>query len=107
MTPPTTAKLYFSSLLPNSPVGFVQEERKVVYWPYIGKMFEYDLESDPQEEKPTRIDGERMQEIIEDIRCWEEKSQIAVDVRKHTRRFVFSHWQTFSTGRCAWAYYVP
>jgi len=100
-------KLYFSSLLPNSPLGYVQHDRKVVYWPYIDKAFEYDLTADPREEHPVTIAAERMEEIEQDIRRWEGMSQIAVDPKKHTQRFVFSHWQIFSAGRSAWAYYVP
>jgi len=53
------------------------------------------------------IGADRMQEIKCDISRWEEMSQIAVDPKKHTQRFVFSHWQIFSAGRSAWAYYVP
>jgi len=103
----STRRLYFSSLLPNSPLGFVEGSRKVVYWPYIDKVFEYDLATDPAEENPIRISAEMTEKIKADVRRWEEKSQIAVDVKKHTKRFLFDHWQVFSTGRSAWAYYVP
>lgn len=105
--PDLERRLYFSSLLPNSPVGFVEKNRKVVYWPYIEKAFEYDLQSDPEEKNPKIIPPDKVEQIKRDILRWERKSQIAIDAKKHTTRFLFSHWQTFSAGRSAWAYYVP
>jgi len=105
--PDGVRRFYFSSLLANSPAGFVEQDTKIVYWPYIEKVFRYDLVADPNEENPTLIPSPRKEAIIEDIRRWESKSQIAVDVKRHTKRFLFSHWQVFSIGRSAWAYYVP
>lgn len=105
--PESARRFYFSSLLLNSPLGFVEDSRKVVYWPYIEKVFEYDLQTDPNEENAMRISGDKLQEIKNSVQTWKERSQIAVDAKKHTKRFLFSHWQVFSSGRSAWAYYVP
>jgi len=100
-------RLYFSSLLSNSPIGFVEGNRKVVYWPYLDKVFEYDLSVDPMEKNPRTVEGQQVVQIKRDISNWQNRSQIAVDAKRHTRRLLFSHWQTFSAGRSAWAYYVP
>ena len=105
--PDLERRFYFSSLLPKSPLGFVEGSRKVIYWPYIDKAFEYDLAIDPNEENAVRIGGEMTEDIKADIRLWENRSQIAVDAKKHTQQLLFSHWRTFSAGRSAWAYYVP
>lgn len=105
--PDSQRRIYFSSLIPGSPAGFVEDGRKVVFWPYINKAFEYDLTTDPQENDPHTIPVDRIDQIMEQINRWESQSQIAVDAKKHTKRFLDSHWQIFSAGRLAWAYYVP
>jgi len=105
--PHSQRRIYFSSLVPGSPAGFVENGRKVVFWPYINKAFEYDLTTDPQENDPQTIPADQIEQIREQINRWESQSQIAVDAKKHTKRFLYSHWQTLSAGRLAWAYYVP
>ena len=104
---PSKRRLYFSSWYPDSPAGFLEGNRKIVYWPYLDKSFEYDLASDPNETKPIVLEPEKTEEIKQDILNWQKKSRIMIDAKRHTEDFLFDHWQTFSAGRCAWAYYVP
>ncbi len=100
-------RLYFSSLYPESPIGFVEDHRKVIYWPYLNKIFEYDLKSDPKEENPRTIDLGEAGHIKNDIKAWKNSTQIVVDAKLHTKHLLFSHWQVFSVGKNVWAYYVP
>jgi len=100
-------RLYFSSLLDNSPTGFVEGNRKVVYWPYNDKVFEYYLDADPTEENPTTLSSGEVEQIKRDIKDWQAKTQIKVETLQYKEALLFSHWQTFSTGQTAWAYYVP
>lgn len=100
-------RLYFSSWYLNSPAGFVQGKRKIVYWPDIDKVFEYDLESDPNEERPKTIADNEKTELKNDIIKWLKENQINIDPRRHTVHFLYSHWQIFTAGRTAWTYYVP
>ena len=103
----STRKFYFSSWLPNSPLGYIQKNKKVVYWPYIDKIFEYDLEVDPEEENPEVCDSELKSDEKEDILNWQQESLIRVDPRQYTECLLYSHWQVFSTGDFAGAYYIP
>jgi len=108
LTPlPYDRRLYFSSWYANSPIGFLQGSRKIVYWPYREKFFEYDLDKDPQELNPQKIALEESEVFKRDILNWQERSKIEIDARRFTQNFLYSHWQTFSQGRSAWAYYVP
>ena len=100
-------RLYFSSWYPESPIGFVEGRRKVVYWPYPDKVFEYDLAMDPGEEDPRRIDPPASEAVKADILDWQGTSQIVIDPRRYTDDLLYEHWRTFSAGRKAWAYYVP
>jgi len=100
-------RLYFSSWYRNSPIGFVEGSRKVVYWPWPDKVFEYDLDADPKEENPGTVSSDEAERIKRDILDWQKESQIEIAPKRYTERFLFSHWKTFSAGRSAWAYYVP
>ena len=100
-------RTYFSSWYDNSPLGFVEEYKKVIYWPYIDKVFIYDLAADPQEMRPLTISPEKADIYKKDISRWQEKSQIYINAKRHTKQFLYDHWWTFSVGRSAWAYYVP
>ncbi len=98
---------YFSSLYLDSPMGFIEANRKVVYWQCLDKVFEYNLDADPKEENPTILSIQETEQIKREMRDWQEKSQIFIKAKRHTDRILFTHWHTFSTGRSAWAYYVP
>ena len=100
-------RTYFSSWYDNSPLGFIEDKQKVIYWPYIDKVVIYDLAADPEEKHPLTISAEKAERYKKDISRWQEKSQIYIDAKRHTKQFLFDHWWTFSTGRSAWAYYVP
>ncbi len=100
-------RFYFSSWYTASPIGFVEGNRKVIYWPYLDKICEYNLETDPNEEKPQIISTEEKIKIIQDLTEWENTSQIFIGAQRFTTDLFFSHWKTFSTGQSAWAFYVP
>jgi len=98
---------YFSSWYRNSPLGFVQGDRKVVYWPYQDKVFEFNLKSDTEEINPIEITSEPSIKIKQQIIEWQQASKINIDAKKHTQQLLYNHWQTFSIGEKAWAYYIP
>ncbi len=107
ITSESNRRFYFSSWYSKSQMGYIEGNRKVVYWPYLNKVFKYDLATDPNEQHPTIVSPNEMQQIKNDILNWQKSTQIVIDPRRFTDRVLFSHWQTFSTGRLAWAYYVP
>ncbi len=96
---------YFSSWYEGSPSGFVEGRRKVVYWPGVDKGFEYDLRADPDEERPGRVGPAETKAIRDAILAWTRRYEIQVDVDRFRSRLLYDHWETFSQGRRAWAYY--
>ncbi|UCG46315.1 MAG: LTA synthase family protein [Phycisphaerales bacterium] len=100
-------RLYFASWFFDSPTGFVERSRKVVYWPNLDRGFEYDLQDDPQEERPRAMKQDEMEQARKDILLWQRKTSIAVGHRHYGKRLLFSHWWTYSAGEKVWAYYVP
>jgi len=100
-------RLYFSSWYDEGPIGFVEGNRKIVYWPYLEKIFEYDLKLDPNEDNPITVPSDGSKRFKKDILSWKEASRVEIDTRYSTNQLLYSHWQTFSAGRSAWAYYMP
>jgi phosphoglycerol transferase MdoB-like AlkP superfamily enzyme len=99
-------RLYFSSWYSNSPAGFIEGKKKIVYWPSLDKVFEYDLSADPNEENPKTVAAQEKAEFKDDILKWLGETQISIDPKRHTEHFIYSHWQIFTAGRTGWAYYV-
>lgn len=104
----TKRRLYFSAWYPHSPHGYVEGQQKLVYWPSpVDKIFAYDLDSDPQEKSPRSIKGPEKNRIIKDLEQWRRKSQFVIPATRFRERVLYEHWSAFSSGRTAWAYYVP
>ncbi len=100
-------RLYFSSWYSNSPIGYVEGNRKVVYWPYIDKVFEYDLAGDYRERNAVETTAHETMLIKEDLLEWQGRSRIEIDPDRRAQHFLYSRWQVFSDGRSAWANYIP
>ena len=100
-------RLHFSSWYADSPIGFVQGRRKVVYLPYLNKVLEYDLQADPGETHPKELGPRRIARIRRELLDWQRTTHVDFEAKRFRERFLYRHWQTFCAGRSAWAYYVP
>jgi len=99
-------RLYFACWYANSPLGFIEGDVKWIYWPYIDKLYRYDLAVDPLEEDPVLVSAQQAEPVVRDVLLWRNQSEIAIDARRFRQALVFDHWRIFSVGRSAWAYYV-
>jgi arylsulfatase A-like enzyme len=99
-------RFYFATWYARSPRGFVEGDRKLIYWPYRGTLFEYDLARDPGEERETILEGEARAEAVRDIERWRALSMVHIPARRFRERRVFEHWQTWCVGRYPRAHYV-
>lgn len=100
-------RLYFSSWYTNSPIGFIEGSRKVVYWPYLDEVCKIDLAEDPGEKNPHNTPAAAAEDLVNEILNWKQKSQYTIPDRELAKIRLFSHWQTTCAGRSAWTYYVP
>ncbi|MCP3904752.1 MAG: LTA synthase family protein [Planctomycetes bacterium] len=100
-------RLFFASWLGKSPKGYVEDDRKYVYFPYTKKLLLYDLANDPRELSPRAVEGSDLDAIVDTITTWERESYIDFPPHRYRERMLFDHWRTFSTGRSTNAYYVP
>lgn len=104
----TQRRVYFASWYEDSPTGYLQGDRKFIYWPYVDNLYEYDLADDPHERKPVEIpDGPIKQRVQRELRSWRERSQLVIPDRGLRERLLFEHWRTASSQRDAWARYEP
>jgi arylsulfatase A-like enzyme len=100
-------RLYFSSWYTHSPRGFIEGTHKVIYWPDLDKIVEYDLKTDPQEETPKLVSDTDKDRLQAEILRWQNQSQMLIEAKRFRSRSVYHHWQTFCVGEKAWAYFVP
>jgi hypothetical protein len=105
--PDAERRFFFSTWYRDSPFGFVEGTRKVVHWPPTNTVFEYDLAADPGERTPRTLEGAAKDEVIDAIRVWQASSVLDIPARRFREGVKYDHWRTFSSGRSAWAYYVP
>ena len=100
-------RCHFSSWLGNSPLGYIEGTRKWFYWPYIDKVFMFDLALDPGEQTPVSVYGAQAERVKTDVLRWQAESWIRFPDERYRERVLFDHWHTFSSGRSAWARFEP
>ncbi len=100
-------RLFFTSWYKDSPMGYIEGDRKVIYWPYLDTVFQFDISSDPYEKNPQTIDGPEREAIIDQILAWRTRSQFEIDPDRMRERTLFEHWHTMSSGRNAWTNFEP
>ena len=103
---PDNRRHYFSSWYPGSPMGYVQGNEKVVYWPAMEKMFSYDLEKDPKENSPIAVTDNDFRIAKFEILKWQRSSKMNITAKPQSVQMLFTHWQTVTAGKNAWAEYV-
>jgi arylsulfatase A-like enzyme len=107
VAPDDSRKIYFNSWYKDSPVGYVQGDRKLVYWPYLDSLFEYDLSSDPEELAPVEVNGIGKSLEVREICKWRDQSRFMVEPQRFRERKLYGHWVTMSSGSSSWAFFVP
>lgn len=104
---PPDRRSYFSAWYANSPLGFIEGNRKIIYWPYLDKVFACDVTKDPQEKNYIPLAESEAESYKREILDWQLHSQIVFDAKWYSEKMLFDHWQVYIIGRTAWTYYVP
>jgi phosphoglycerol transferase MdoB-like AlkP superfamily enzyme len=104
---PPDRRSYFSAWYTDSPLGFIEGNQKIIYWPFLDKVFACDLARDPQEKNPILISESEAERYKQEILDWQLHSQIVFDAKWYSEKMLFDHWQVYCLGRTAKAYYVP
>jgi len=104
---PPDRRSYFSAWYAHSPLGFIKGNQKIIYWPYLDKVFACDLKKDPLEKNPIPLSDPEAERYKREILDWQLRSQIVFDAKWYSEKTFYDHWQVFCLGRTAWTYYVP
>ncbi|MHC5113652.1 MAG: LTA synthase family protein [Planctomycetota bacterium] len=99
-------RLYFSCWHEDSPIGYLEGDRKYVYWPRRETLFRYDLDADPGETTAVSVTGGEKHGVMGDLAAWYRRNRFDVPARRFRERLLYDHWRAFSDGRYARAYYV-
>jgi hypothetical protein len=100
-------RFYFSSWYGNSPLGFVQNDRKYIFYPSTDKVFAFDLAADPAETTPITVNEAVANKIKQQVLSWQHYSRrIKIDNKVQTSQILYNKWQTFSEGTNVWANYL-
>lgn len=103
---PPDRRLYFSCWYRNSPMGFVEGDRKLVWWPRRETLYVYDLAADPLEERPAILEGPERDEAVRAIEAWRRASYFSIPPKRFREGLLFGHWATAATGRRPTTYFV-
>ncbi|AQT69619.1 Lipoteichoic acid synthase 1 [Anaerohalosphaera lusitana] len=99
-------RFFFSSWYDQSPLGYVEGDMKYIYWPYLRKVFAYDLSEDPDELEPTVMESDEVGDVVAAITEWERNSWVDHELPEYVEKTVYEHWQVIGSGDAAWAYYI-
>lgn len=94
-------KVFFSGWLSESPVGFVKDCKKYIYYPQAGSVRLYDLKNDPFELAGTQLNESDAALLAEEILAWRAKSIFSLNQQDSGEKTLFNHWL------CRWEQRIP
>ncbi|MHC4068094.1 MAG: LTA synthase family protein [Planctomycetota bacterium] len=104
---PKDRKVYFSSWLNQSPIGFVKQNKKFIYYPTTKMVSVYDLRIDPLELFAGELPPRDARKIADEIITWKRENIFKLDRNRIGEKYLFQHWRCRWEDRIAWAKYFP
>lgn len=102
---PEGRKVYFSGWMREGPAGFVQGNRKFVYYPTEKTASLYDLQSDPLEKARVELSEQQVREVIDEMVTWRTNTVFRAAQVAAGRRVLFDRWLCRWTDRVCSAKY--
>jgi hypothetical protein len=102
---PSERRVYFSSWMEQSPVGFVTGTRKYIYIPVDKTITVYDLSKDPVEQLGIELSEQQSQEIAQETIAWRRESIFQPEQQRTGKKTLFGRWLCSWTGRISSAKY--
>lgn len=102
---PAPRRMYFWTWYEDSPLGYVEDQAKYIYWPYTDMLYRYDLVLDADEANPSEVAGVEKRQIAEHLLAWRRAREVQISPLRFREAVLYRHWHAFSSGRYAWAYY--
>lgn len=97
-------KVYFTSWLEQSPVGFVQDNKKFIYNPANKSALSFDLEKDPHELQAQPLAGKQAELLRDELAKWRKDTLYKLPVQSG-KELLFDRWKCRWTGRFSSAKY--
>jgi hypothetical protein len=85
-------KVYFSGWLSESPTGFIEANRKFIYYPTSKIVSFYDLSKDPLELSPIDITSPQESEIASRLVAWRKDTIFLLDQQRVGKKTLFDNW---------------
>ena len=104
---PPDRRVYFSGWLGQGPVGFVQENRKFIYYPADGIVSVYDLSADPLELLRLELPQQFAQKTADEIIAWRKDSIFIIDQKRLGKTVLYGSWLCRWNNRIPLAKYRP
>ncbi|MEW6252208.1 MAG: sulfatase-like hydrolase/transferase [Planctomycetota bacterium] len=104
---PASSRHYFSGWFEDSPIGYLEGNRKCFYWPTTGELRIIELAADPGEERPVTVLGPERDRVRRDVEAWMIASRVSLELNHFRERVLYRHWRAWCSGRYARAAYVP
>jgi hypothetical protein len=89
---PPDRKVYFSGWMQQGPAGFVQQDRKYIYYPEHDTVWLYRLSTDPLELSPFEMPPGIADRFREDIVTWRRNTVFRVDQEESGETVLFNSW---------------
>lgn len=89
---PAERKVYFAGWMREGPAGFVQGNRKFVYYPTERTACLYDLGADPLELARIELSEERVEEVSREIVAWHTDTIFRPNQLSDGRQVLFDNW---------------
>jgi len=98
-------KVYFSGWVQGGPAGYVQGDKKYIYYPGTDAVSVYNLAADPREQTRMEIDRDKAQKIAQQIMNWQKDSVFIINQRRVGETTVFRCWHCRWNNRVSTAKY--
>lgn len=104
---PKDRRVYFSGWLNQSPIGFVKDNLKFIYYPTTKMVSVYDLRIDPLELFAGELPPQDARKITDEIITWRKGNIFQLDRNRIGEKYLFQCWRCRWEGRIAWSKYFP
>ncbi len=89
---PTDRKVFFSGWLAESPAGFIEGNKKYIYFPQAQTVWLYDLKNDPLEQTGRLLNDSVAAPFAEEILNWRADSIFSLDQQDSGEKTLFRLW---------------
>ena len=104
---PDDRKVYFSGWVQQGPAGFIEKNKKFIYYPTTEIVSVYDLTEDPCELNAIGTSPQYTEKISKNITNWQKSTIFQIDQRETGKKNLFNSWLCRWNNRVSSAKHLP